>query len=140
MTVSAEYVKVEPGASLPAFAASQPYRAVVIVEAAVSPEWQAALSEWLIHSGCLYMMAWGDNCSSWDDSVDFANSDRFRPAQVPEGNFVLTTWHEDEPLKEVFWFAKNNAVHPTVQLDRTVLVHVSRDEKGHNLLRAYADA
>ena len=140
MTEPAEYMRVEPDASLPVVGGLQPYRAVVIVEAAVSPEWQGSLSEWLVRSGCLYMMAWGENCSSWDDSVDFANIDNFLPAEVPDDKFVITTWHENEPLEEVFWFAKNSAVHPTVRLDRTVLVHVSREEKGHNLLKAYADA
>lgn len=135
-----EYIRVEPGGSLPAVGTAHPYRSVVIVEASVSPEWQASASDWLVRSGCLYMMAWGENCSSWDDSVDFANIDQFLPAEVPDEKFVMTTWHENEPLEEVFWFAKNSAHHPTVQLDHTVLVHISSKSRQQNLLKAYADA
>lgn len=70
-------------------------------------------------------MAWGKNCSSWDDSVDEASIDLFFPAESPDDKFVMTTWHERESLEDVFWFAKNGAIHPTVRLERTVLVHIS---------------
>ena len=140
MSQSAEYIRVEPGASLPVVGMAETYRAVVIVEGSVSPEWQASASDWLVRSGCLYMMAWGENCSSWDDSVDLANINQFFPTEVPDDKFVMTTWHDEEPLEEVFWFAKNSAVHPTVRLECTVLVHVSSHDSGENLLKAYADA
>ncbi|MBC3881926.1 hypothetical protein H8K35_10440 [Undibacterium sp. LX40W] len=137
---TAEYIRLEPGVSLPAVGSAPPYRAVVIVEAPVSTEWQASASDWLVRSGCLYMMAWGTNCSSWDDSVDFANIDQFLPAEAPDDKFVMTTWHEHELLEEVFWFAKNSARHPTVQLERTVLVHISSQSREESLLKVYADA
>ncbi|SPP63832.1 conserved hypothetical protein [Nitrospira lenta] len=52
----------------------------------------------------------------------------------------MTTWHESEPMEEVFWFSKNIAFHPTVKLGRTVLVHISSRNKHDELLKAYADA
>jgi hypothetical protein len=54
--------------------------------------------------------------------------------------FVMTTWHTEEPLDEVFWFAKNNADHPTVNLERSLLVHVSPKPHATELLRAFANA
>ena len=140
MTKSVEYVQVEPGTTPPTIGASQPFRAVVIIESAVSPEWQSSISDWLVQSGCLYMMAWGENCSSWDDSVDRANIEQFKPAEIPASEFVVTTWHERESMEEVFWFSKNNAFHPTVKLRRTVLVHISFRNKHDELLKAYARA
>lgn len=83
------------------------------------------------------MMAWGENCSSWDDSVDLANIKRFEPAEIPASEFVMPTWHERESMEEVFWFSKNNAFHPTVMLKRTVLVHISLHSKQDELLKAY---
>jgi hypothetical protein len=52
----------------------------------------------------------------------------------------MTTWHEGESIEEVLWFAKNNAVHPTVELGSTVLVHISSINRQAELLKAYADA
>lgn len=83
------------------------------------------------------MMAWGENCNSWEDSVDRANIKQFKPAEIPDSEFVMTTSHEREPMEEVLWFSKNNAFHPTVMLKRTVLVHISLHSKQDELLKAY---
>ena len=140
VTVSAEYVQLVPGAILPLVTENTPFRAVVIVEGDVTPEWQASVSDWLVQSGCLYMMAWGRNCSSWDDSVDHANMKEFAFGEIPEDKFVMTTWHTNDPLHEVFWFSKNNAVHPSVELEHSLLLHISPLNKSAELLSAYADA
>ncbi len=86
------------------------------------------------------MMAWGNECSSWDDSVDYANLKEFNYEAIPEDKFVLTTWHEDEPLSEVFWFSKNTACHPTVDLQNTLVCHISTNNKEKELLLKYAEA
>src|SRR5512147_1894142 len=67
MNENAEYLHLKPGAALPALWVPTPFRAVVIAETPVPPEWQAEVSEWLLRAGCLYVMAWGNNCSTWDD-------------------------------------------------------------------------
>jgi hypothetical protein len=141
MSQSTEYVQLQPGTALPTIAGiSRPFRAVLIIEAAVLPEWQNCVSDWLVQSGCLYMMAWGENCSSWDDSVDWANIHQFQPSGIPDNRFVMTTWQEEDAMEEVFWFAKNSACHPTVELERTVLVHISSRNRQTELLKAYAGA
>jgi hypothetical protein len=70
------YVRVAPAGGFPEIG-PQPKRVVVIAEAQCSANWQALASEWLVRSGCLYMIACGPDCSSWDDSVDLANVERF---------------------------------------------------------------
>ena len=86
------------------------------------------------------MMAWGCNCSAWDDSVDIANIEQFEPGDIPEDKFVMTTWHADKPVSEVFWFSKNCASHPVVKLKRTVMIHISDREREKELLTAYRNA
>lgn len=71
MDGTVEYLWLPPGAKPPERACS-PYRAIVAVEAAVEADWQAQVSDWLVRSGCRYMMAWGIECSGWDDAVDMA--------------------------------------------------------------------
>ena len=75
-------------------------------------------------SGCLYVMAWGEGCSSWEEPVGLANLEAFDPEEIPDDRVVITTWHEDEPLNEVFWFSKHTAMHPCYELDNAVLLHL----------------
>lgn len=138
--MSVTYLHVEPGAILPNVEYHAPYRAVLIVEEATSPEWQAAASDWLVKSGCMYTMAWGVNCSSWDDSVDWANIEKFPTQRTPEDGFVVTTWHDKETLEEVFWYSKNCAVHPTVNLSHTLLVHIAACEREAQITKLYTAA
>jgi hypothetical protein len=51
------------------------------------------------------MMAWGDECSRWDDSVDYANLAAFKS------------------LSEIFWFAEHCAYHSTIDLESTLILH-----------------
>lgn len=133
------YLHLEPESPLPEIA-NEPTRMILIVEAEVTPEWQTLVSDWIVRSGCLYMMAWGIECSSWDDSVDWANIDKFGEVPIPDDGFVTTTWHLDESLEEVFEFSKNFAVHPVVELPRTILFHISEAENRNQLVKAYEAA
>src|SRR5205085_10605757 len=56
------YVRIAEGEPLPDISEYAPYRAVVVIDATHSDEWQNEVSKWLVDTGCLYMMAWGENC------------------------------------------------------------------------------
>ena len=134
------YFHIQPGAALPNIRYLAPFRAVVIVEGEVSVEWRTDVSDWLVHSGCLYMMAWGQDCSLWDDSVDWANMDHFPFEAIPEDRFVVTTWHDGDPLDEVFHFCKHLAIHPAVELPQAILLHIAPNGNADPMLRAYIRA
>lgn len=85
--------------------------------------WQWDVSRWLVASGCRYMLAWDKECSAWDDAVDEADLERFDYGDIPDEEVVMTTRHEDDDLEEVFWFAKNRARHPAIDLNETLLIH-----------------
>ena len=135
-----KYLQLEPESKLPDISGLKPFRSVVVIEENVSSEWQTLVSTWLVKSGCLYMMAWGKECSTWDNSVDYANIAEFNYGDIPEDKFVMTTWHEDEPLKEVFWFAKHNAFHSVVRLPNLLILHISIYNKENELLLEYTNA
>lgn len=135
-----QYLRITAEGLLPDVSYLRPYKSVVVVEIAVSPERQAAVSEWLVRSGCLYTMAWGHRCSSWDDSVELANAKNFNYGEIPDSQFVLTTWHEDESLKKVFWFAKNAALHPQAELNKTLILHIADNDKGEAYKELYKNA
>jgi hypothetical protein len=140
MTETPRYLHLPPGGPLPDIAHLSPFRAVVIIEAQVGADWQGKVSDWLVHSGCLYMMAWGHDCTTWDDSVDIANLEAFYYGDIPEDRDVFTTWHNDEPLGDVFDFCKQHARYPVVELPQVVLVHIAAQGDDAHMLEAYADA
>jgi hypothetical protein len=123
------YVRISEPEELPSIEHYRPFRAVVVLEGTYTDEWQDKVSGWLIDSGCLYMMAWGPNCSSWDDSVDYAQTQKYLPDEAPDEEFVMTTWHNDESLEDVLWFAQFCAHDPYDMIKHTLLLHVGDTDR-----------
>jgi len=135
-----EYVQLTKNTILPDISRLGPFRCIVVVEEGVPETRQKEVSDWLVESGCLYMMAWGLDCGSWDTSVDIANLEIFDFKEVPEESYVSTSWHDDEPLSEVFWYSKHCAFHSTVEIENTVLLHISEIDKRSQYLSEYTNA
>lgn len=133
------YIHLLPGAALPDEDICA-QRMVVLVEAEVTAAWQTAVSDWIVEKGVLYVIAWGVDCSAWDDAVDWVLLEAFDYGEIPIERFVMTTWHEDETIDEVFWFAKHATGHPAVELTGTALLHIAPQARGDALLSAYASA
>ena len=131
------YIHLPVNAALPDLDCSVNYMAIVIVEDRVAPEWQRAVSEWLVRTGCRYMMAWGIDCSSWDDSVDWANVKLLLDANKSDDDFVMTTWHEQETLTDLFQSSVWGAMHPSLDLDRIYIVHIAPEQRAVALLELY---
>lgn len=123
-----KYIQLSGACELPDISCFGKFKSIVVVEEKVSDVRQNEISKWLVDSGCMYMMAWGIDSSSWDDSVDWANIEQFDYAPIPEESSVITTWHEDESLSEVFWFSKFCASHEHHELNLIVL-HISSANK-----------
>lgn len=134
------YIHLAPGRLPTGRLKPAPYKMVVIADAAVAPEWQSQVSAWIVKSGCRYMIAWGVDCSSWDDAVDMANIEAFDFGDIPDQHFIPTSWHADDPIEEVFGFCKYDAAHPVVELKQTVLLHIADAASEDALLQAYAAA
>jgi hypothetical protein len=86
------------------------FRCVILIGRLIDPADRVEISRKLVDAGCLYAMAWGADCLLWDDSIDFANIDKFDPESIPDDQFVMTTWHDDETLEDVLFFAKFNSL------------------------------
>ena len=135
-----EYVHMHPGDTPPSLDDAAPFKVVVVIDADVTPEWQGQVSDWLVRSGCRYMMAWGRDCHAWDSSVDEANLVMFDYGAIPEDDYVMTTWHPDEPLEEIFWFSQFCAMHPSLQLEKTYIVDISPEGREATMLQTFAAA
>lgn len=134
------YIQLPSNAEPPDISSLNPFKAIVIIEDEVNSEWQNKISDWLVDSGCKYMMAWGLECSSWDDSVDWACIAKHDYEEMPKDQFVMTTWHENETLNEVFFYAKNCALHDIVQLDNLMVLNISTSNKENEFREIYRDA
>ena len=86
------------------------------------------------------MAAWGQDCSAWDDAVDAANLQQFDHEDIPDDEFVMTTWHIEDSLEELFFFAKNSAKHPSLELRNTLMIHISATDRGEEFSEHYGSA
>lgn len=116
-----------------------PFRAVVVVEAVVSNDWRNRVSEWLVESGCIYMLAWGLDCSKWDCAVDWAVLEKFQ-YKIPDEHDVWTTWHPKEELESVFFYAKRDAFDDHREIVETLVLHVSHEDRETEIRELYAAA
>ena len=133
------YVHIAPGQTPPELSVG-PFKAGLILDLPVPPAWRDAVCKWLVESGCLYCCVWGEACEAWHDEVDHANIRAFEGKAIPEDRFVMTTWHDKEPLSEGWWFVGGSAVHPTVDLPQTVVLHISADERATKVIEQYRRA
>ncbi|WP_052215387.1 DUF7684 family protein [Sphingomonas sp. ERG5] len=127
------YVHLISGAPPPQLSLP-PFKAIIVAEDAANDGWRDDVSGWLVRSNCLYLCAWGNACEAWHDSMDNANIGEFEDGTIPDDRFIMTTWHEKEPLSETFWFAGICAEHPTVELGHTLIVHIAPCERSDALL------
>ena len=83
-----------------------PFVALIVNnDADISSSDQYAISLALVRFGCRYAVCMGHDCSSWDDSVDYANME-LDPELTPE-KFVMTTWHDNESIDSIANFFLN---------------------------------
>jgi len=104
-------------------------KTIVVLEDEVTNAWRMLVAKWLVRSGCLYMMSWGIDASGWDDAVDDSNLEQSDFGEIPDKHFVITTWHENEALSDVFWFAKHSAEHPATEIHDVLVLHISESDR-----------
>jgi len=135
----ANYIHMTPTASVEAVKVDAPFAAVVTIDAKVSPEWRHMVSEWLVEKGCLYMIAHGQECSLWDDSVDWANIEAYKFKDIPDDKSIMTTWHEDESLQEVLYFAISSIpFYPLIK--HMVILDISDNPRESEILKIFKAA
>jgi len=135
------YIQITSSTDLSELNKFRPYKCVIIADKIVPKNTQWKISESLVNTGCYYMMAWGENCSSWDDSVDEVNIMKFIDLEsIPNKEFVYTSWHHNEDLEEVFWFCKNCANHKQHSDMNTILIHIGSTQSKEQIINTYNKA
>lgn len=134
------YLHLTPDSDFPALEGLSQFKAVLVVEADVAEMTMWETSRALVAAGCAYALAWGKECEQWHDAIDDAYLEATNYEDVPEEQHVVTTWHEDEELSEVFWFAQHRAVHPAHELRETLILHIADTPRREELEAEYRDA
>ncbi|WP_337827288.1 DUF7684 family protein [Pseudonocardia sp. TMWB2A] len=125
-----EYHCIKEAGDLPKLGFSEPFKAGIIADIAVDPDRQTQVAEWLYSSGCRYTCAWGVEASSWELASDFAYLEASNFEDTPDSQFCLTTCHEGEPLREMFYFLKYLSGYYDGSFNNdVVLIHISDFER-----------
>jgi len=138
--MNTQYSHTSPESDLANSPIESPFAAVIILDTQITPEWRDEVSRWLVRSGCLFMMAWGVDCVDFHDSVDRASINEFDGEEIPDDKFVLTTWHDDEPLEEVLWFAQHAAHHDAFDQKRLLILDIAHQPREENILKQLASS
>jgi hypothetical protein len=85
-------------------------------------------------------MTWGHKCGDWETSVDEANLAMFDYGEILEDDFVMTTCHRKESLQDAFWFSEHAAMHPSLELESTYIIHIAPDASATELLKTFRAA
>ena len=133
------YLHLTPDSDFPVLEELSPFKAILIIEADVAEMTIWETSRALIEAGCLNAMAWGKQGEAWRDAIDDAFLEATNYEDVAPEQALTTTWHEDEELSEVFWFAKHRAMHPA-ELRATLILHIAAAPRRDELEAAYHDA
>ncbi|MFN7590329.1 MAG: hypothetical protein ACK5UQ_17760 [Planctomycetota bacterium] len=75
---------------------------------AVTADERNAISKAVVAGGCRYAVCAGSDCSSWDDAIDWAY---IATDPKDDSAFVMTTWHEEQPIEEVAEFLVFSATY-----------------------------
>ncbi len=134
------YLHLPPDSGLAPLDGLQNFKAVLLIEAEVAEMTMWEISRTLIASGCKYALAWGKDCESWHDAIDDAYLEATNYEDVPDEQRVMTTWHADEELSEVFWFARHRAIHPAHELRDILILHIADAPRREELEAGLRDA
>ena len=73
---------------------------LIITDSDIPVEKRQLIARDIVHSRCRYALTYGHECSLWHDLIDMAYLD----ADLPDEKFLMTTWHDDEPIEDVVDF------------------------------------
>ena len=140
MSISHSYLRLPENGALPTLPNVGQLGVAIVADIPVSNSRQNEIANWLYSSGCRYASTWGVDCSIWHDAMDWAEIAVW-PNDVPDNKFMMTTWHEDEPLDEMFWFIGNAArTYDDKALDHILILNIGDTDRDLELRTKFAKA
>lgn len=89
---------------------------------------QQTISEQLVQSGCRYAVCAGKDCSTWDDSIDYAYLATDKDYNPSPETLVMTTWHDQETPEEVIDFGLHQTNFKADIAEKYLILSIGIDE------------
>jgi hypothetical protein len=93
----------------------------------------------LIESGCRYVVCGGKDCEAWHDDTDMACA-VLEVESSQEIPFVMTTWHTDESVEDVVFFAFNLTNFDEHDFRKYLVLMVGHDPSEQNHIETLIQA
>ena len=100
---------------------------LVVNDITITEGERAALSTDIVRQGCRYAVSTGHGCSNWDDALDWAFLETDPSFNPPDDRFVMTTWHENDPLEEVVRFFRWNTAFDDFTPKNFIVIFLGQD-------------
>ena len=85
----------------------------------------------IVNSRCQYALTFGHDCEVWHDVID----ESCVAFNASEERFLMTTWHDDEPIADVIDFLWWNTSYEEFVSDKLAIVLLGRDDKLESVIR-----
>ncbi len=122
---SMKYICLGNTGELPDLSQYSPFKVLLSVDQPVSAIRQQEISDWLVAMGAMHVTVRGENCTEWKDAIRQANLDSVSLDDMQPEQFVMITIHPYENLRSIFKQISKHARHTHVELNFTVIVHLS---------------
>ena len=104
---------------------------LVITSPLVSVGQRDRITSDIISSRCQYALTFGHDCEVWHDLIDeICVGDG-----APKDRFLMTTWHDDEPIEDVIDFLWWNTSYEEFESERLAVVIIGDDGKLETVIR-----
>ena len=122
---SMKYIWLNEAGDLPDISQHSPFKVLLSVDMLVGRKCRQEISSWLVNMGAMHVTIRGEECFEWKNSIRQANLDRVSLEDMRPEQFVMITTHPHENLRSVFKQISKHARHTHVELDFTIIVHLS---------------
>ncbi len=122
---SMKYIWLKDTNDLPNINQYAPFKVLLSIDLALSPEDRQQISSWLVEMGAMHVTIRGEDCLNWKESIRQANLEKVKLDEMQPEQFVMITTHPFESLRSLYGQLKKHAKHTHLKLDLTVIVHLA---------------
>jgi hypothetical protein len=104
---------------------------LVITSPLVSVRQRNRITSDIVSSRCQYALTFGHDCEVWHDVID----ETCVGDGAGEERFLMTTWHDDEPIEDVIDFLWWNTSYEEFESERLAVVIIGGDRELETAIR-----
>ena len=97
---------------------------LILCRGDIDPDWQLEMAKKIALAMPVLAAAWGPGTTSWDDAIDDSAIIGQIEGWLPKDLFILTTWHDDEPLAETVDFLATNIKYEDAPIDKLLILNM----------------